>query len=289
MAQSHVAGLCGLNPSDLTLPRRQGEQVFAFLGKDRVYRLARNQAFADFMPEEVSVLKELYRRTCVPTPEVLDFNKEKGLMCISRLQGESFSPESFRTLSPQIQEGIGEKIGMFLAQMHSFFPKKETIEILGRLQILNHIKAAIMTEANPQNLLRLREAENYMDQYGRTEGLYVRLHGDLHTGNIIHASTHLDDVGITDFGATKYGVPAYDFVALKWHFPERAYERAKATYEKLMQIEIQNETVQILADILDVGRCGGLQYTNCASVGKNLEPQRRNLNHKLPLIACAQG
>lgn len=239
-----------------TLDRtKQGNEYFTFLAKDEVIRVARNETVSNNMHREFSLLTQLnFKPFTAMIPAALDYQPDNSVMRIQKLEGNPLS-EVINTLLPSERTRVAGQIGLFLAELHSFFREQsnpEQSEIVENRELLLSRLEKIRSQTNtPEEQARLQEINAYIKNYETLDDRQAMIHGDVSPSNIIYDQI-TGQIGVIDFNNCTSNLCHRDFSVMAHLFPTDFVQGAMSSYADNTQRQLSIATVQTGADTLSL-------------------------------------
>ena len=219
-----------------------------------VFKFPRNELSRIEYAREVETLKLLRQQQFNVLVPTLNWSTQNNdYICLFGIEGKLLSKDVISQLSEEERIKIGTDLGLFLKQLHSLKPEKETYTMTVDEEITEHQEKYLMslpvlkTYFNTEQLaiiedLFMKEAPIIMSDLGED---LVFSHGDLGYYNIILSENH--KIGVIDFGDAGFHDRSLDFVGME---DQIIKETAIITYgdDEILRkkIDIRQKTLPIL-------------------------------------------
>lgn len=206
-----------------------------------VYRYPRNQSAADKLVDEVELLHTLHEQVWpVAIPRLRQHTAKYSVYDL--IEGQVLTDERLAKVTNQQIQAIGEKLGVFLAQLHR--SSKRVVENKKTKQKMTLLEyyAKRITQAQGTTYYSAASTDLAALTVCEPEEQVV-VHGDLHGLNIVVNPRNNQLVGVIDFSEVEIGDPHQDFRKL-FMTDARLLEPAVTAYQPASGKTLSTETIK---------------------------------------------
>lgn len=234
---------------------KQGNEYFTFMTKDEVIRIARNEGVGTNMQREVA----LHAAVCAKDfsasiPQIIQFEPENNAMRIQKLPGKPLS-DLMDSLPAEELKDVARQTGLFLAELHGFFPKEDdpaNAEMNSNKNVLlSRVEKMQTRTTDSDEIARLQRVRDYVAEYETLDDRQAMVHGDISPSNIIYDPA-TKTIGVIDFNNCHSSLCHRDFSVMGHLFPPSFVEDALESYTAKTQKPMSLDVVKAGADALSL-------------------------------------
>ncbi len=229
---------------------KQGKASFVIIIGDNVFCMPHENIWEEERVwHEALLLKDFEEcNFSVSIPKLVEFDPEKKLIVMSKVAGETLSNEILHDLEEHQLHSIGQQIGTFLSELHTYRPlgaspllTTHSDDIDKYLELLSKRKNWVDHSSSVWEALfhsaRIKLTKSEQDRAVEfatnpkaIPDAFVTVHGDLHPGNVMYDS-ETGKVGIIDLAGATGGYRVEDFLKIG-HWPPEVQNAWLTSYNE---------------------------------------------------------